>query len=708
MSRGGDNGREDDRPRTRAGRAALLVDGATYYSALRATLRRAQRTVFIIGWDVDSRTPLRGEASPDDGQPETLGPFLSWLAETKPELEIFVLLWDYSVLYAAEREPLPRLKLDWRMPDRVRACLDDELAFGASHHEKLVVVDDSVAFCGGIDLTICRWDTSAHRADEPDRKDPGGDAYGPYHDMQMLVDGDAARWLGEHARERWRAADCTEPPAAEPVGDPWPEGVEPDFTDLDVEIARTASAHGERPARREVEAAYLEAIGRAERLVYIENQYLTVTQIADALAERLVECPDLEVVIVNPRLPGGWLEAQTMGAGRRRFLERLPRDEFEDRLRTLYPWTAGDDGEREPIMVHSKLLIVDDHWLQIGSANLNNRSMGVDTECDLIIAADDESRRAAIMNVRRRLIAEHLGVETGDLAAAEKETGSVIDAIDRLGGDEKGLARLAEADIAIEPWADSLADVADPEQPLKPEKFLEYFAGDLFDAREAKDGRSRLWHLLIAALLIGGFVAAWRFTPLSEWADPERLGDLLETIAASPWAGPAVLGAFLVGSLVMFPVTVLILATAVALGPWSGFGWALAGCLLGATATFGVGRLLGPDTVQRLLGRRIGGVLKRLRRGGIVPVMVIRNVPIAPFTVVNVVAGASAIRLRDYLVGTALGMGPGIAAVTLLGDRLRGVLENPTPGNVGWLSLAIVLWIGLALGLQALSNRAEA
>ena len=85
--------------------------------------------------------------------------------------------------------------------------------------------------------------------------------------------------------------------------------------------------------------------------------------------------------------------------------------------------------------------------------------------------------------------------------------------------------------------------------------------------------------------------------------------------------------------------------------------------------------------------------------------MVVRNLPVAPFTVINVLAGASAIRFRDYLVGTALGMGPGVAAVTLLGDRLKGVLESPTFANVGLLTLAIVGWIGLALGLQAVSNR---
>jgi uncharacterized membrane protein YdjX (TVP38/TMEM64 family) len=399
-----------------------------------------------------------------------------------------------------------------------------------------------------------------------------------------------------------------------------------------------------------------------------------------------------------------------MGAGRQRFMERLGRGGDDERVRLVYPWVADGDGEeaeRLPVMVHAKIMIVDDTRLHLGSSNLNNRSLAVDTECDLIIAGDEGEHRAAIAACRRRLLAEHLGVTPEALAAAEKEAGSMLGAVGAVGGDARGLAPVAEEDIDIEPWADPLSDLADPERPLSAGLFVERLAGDLFDARHAHEEMSRLGRLLLAALLIGGFVALWQLTPLSEWADPDRLGRLLESIGASPWVGPAVLAAFVVGGLVAFPVTVLILATAVALGPVSGVVWALAGCLASASATFGVGRMLGADTVLRLLGRRIGDVLRRIRHGGIVPVMIIRNVPIAPYSVVNVVAGASTIRFRDYIVGTALGMAPGIAVVTLLGDRLRGVLEHPTPGNVALLLLAVVIWIGLALGLQVLSNRAE-
>ena len=122
----------------------------------------------------------------------------------------------------------------------VRFGFDDHHPVGASHHQKVVVVDDQLAFCGGIDLTGHRWDTSAHRPDEPARKTPIGEVYEPYHDVQAMVMGPPAMSLGTLARDRWRAlGEYRLPPvnkSAEPL---WPPDITPDFTDVDVAIART-------------------------------------------------------------------------------------------------------------------------------------------------------------------------------------------------------------------------------------------------------------------------------------------------------------------------------------------------------------------------------------------------------------------------------------------------------------------------------------
>ncbi|OWJ62106.1 hypothetical protein BWR60_30285, partial [Inquilinus limosus] len=162
-----------------ARRAAVLVDAAAYYGALRSAMRQARHRILVIGWDIDSRTPLVGpESEPADGLPRILGDFLCALVRERPELSVKLLLWNYSLYYALEREPLPLLALQWSTPPQIELCLDDEIPVGSSHHQKIVVIDDAVAFVGGIDLTIRRWDTPAHPPVAPERTDPLGPGHG--------------------------------------------------------------------------------------------------------------------------------------------------------------------------------------------------------------------------------------------------------------------------------------------------------------------------------------------------------------------------------------------------------------------------------------------------------------------------------------------------------------------------------------------------
>jgi phosphatidylserine/phosphatidylglycerophosphate/cardiolipin synthase-like enzyme len=442
--------------RVRAGRVALLLDAANYFGALRQSMLAAEHSILLAGWDIDSRTELRGDTAPDDDGPATLGPLLSWLVRRRPKLTVRILLWDYSMLYALEREVLPRLNLDWKTPRRVQVCLDNCLPFGSSHHEKLAVIDGCIAYCGGIDLTIRRWDRPAHDPADPDRRDPDGVAYAPFHDLQLVVDGDAARALDELLRERWnRAAGvCVEAVTANSA--PWPDGVAADFRDIDLGIARTRPAWRDEAELRQVEAVFVDAIGRAQRLIYIENQYLTFPGVAAALGKRLEACPNLELIIVNPDSPGGWLEAQTMGQGRIRFLARLALAGQPDRVRVLYPWVkAGAD--RVAVMVHAKLMIVDDRLLQLGSSNLNCRSMGVDRECDLLIEAHDAAQRRAIRAIRCRLLAHHLGLEPETLSAEIDDGAALIPWLDGLASDQRGLAALPEPEADAAPAARGFA-----------------------------------------------------------------------------------------------------------------------------------------------------------------------------------------------------------------------------------------------------------
>src|SRR5436190_16674382 len=350
----------------RAARAAVLIDAAAFFEAVRGACLKAERSIVVVGWDIDSRTPLVGaDGHPADGLPSSFADFLRDLVRTRPHLHVHLLLWDYSLLYAGERELLPRLSLGWRTPERVTLCIDNSVPFGSSQHQKIVVVDDAVAFSGGLDLTIRRWDTTSHSAENRQRVDPSGHAYRPFHDVQMVVDGAAAHALARLARERWCRANGGVP-QVEPHGDPWPETVRADFTDVDVGIARTQPRYDGGDAIRGAEALFVDSIGRAERETSIEDQFLSSALIADRLADRLNRCPELEVVIVAPRTHDSWVERHTMRNGRIRFWRRV-HAAGGNRVRLVYP-AVEQGGRATDTMIHSKIMVVDDRFLRVGSA----------------------------------------------------------------------------------------------------------------------------------------------------------------------------------------------------------------------------------------------------------------------------------------------------------------------------------------------------
>jgi phosphatidylserine/phosphatidylglycerophosphate/cardiolipin synthase-like enzyme/membrane protein DedA with SNARE-associated domain len=706
--------------RVRAPRAAVLIDSAAYFGALRSSLLKAERSVFILGWELNSRTPLHGEDSPKDGAPRELGKLLRWLVRHRRKLQVRIQLWDYSVFFASQREFFPSLIFGWNKPRRVEILLDDHLPLGASHHEKLVIIDDSVAYCGGIDLTLRRWDTPEHRVGDPRRRHRRNESYPAVHDVQMVVDGEAAAAIGQRARDRWAHAEGKRCSGVEPFGDPWPDGVRPDFEDVPVGIARTLGVESRRQEIREVECCTVAAIERAQRLIYIENQYVTAKCAADALVARMRESSELEVVVLTTREPGGWLEAETMGVGRQHFIAAFEQPEIRRRIHFLSPVArasntatrsaaedrAADRSADGPgiegdvsINVHAKVLVADDTFLRIGSSNLNNRSMGLDTECDLAIEAETQAHRDAIANVRNRLIAEHWGTDVSAVEQALASGEPVTEALDRLSGEQRAVRRLHNDPLA--PTAEIVVDLGDPERAVTAERFVNEILGLKHRRYDVK------WLLrltgLVAALL--ALVWLWQWLPIDESASLDRVGVEIESLGGNPWRVPLVLLAFVVGSLVAFPITVLIGAAAIALGPVQGFIWSIVGALIGASASYGLGRAVGRRALRNLLGNALRRIDRKLASRGIVTVALLRTIPVAPFTVVNMVMGASSIGFRAFVIGTALGMLPGIAAIALLGDRIAQVWNDPTVLNVTLVIAAAGLWIAAVLGTQRLVDR---
>ncbi|MGV7034314.1 phospholipase D-like domain-containing protein [Methylobacterium symbioticum] len=411
--------------RERAERVALLHDGAAYFAAARAALVAARRSILLIGWSFDPRTRLcPGGAESGAAGDESLGDLLRRLKAERPDLAIRLLVWTMPWPLSAQSD---------MTPERIRAALgpgidyrvDATLPYGACQHQKILVVDDRVAFSGGSDFEANRWDTPAHRDRETRRRLPSGEPYPPRHDVMMLVDGPAARALGDLARERWQAAtgETLAPVATDGPGgrDPWPGALAPDFAPATVAIARTVPAAAGRPAVRECEALYLAQIRAARRTIYLENQYFTAPLIARALAARLAEPDGPEIVVVVAECSPNGFDRLTMDSARRGLIRWLKRQDRHGRFRIRAPHT-----ERGlPILVHSKVAIFDDRVLRVGSSNLNNRSFGYDSECDLVVEAgpQDADTRAAIAGLRDRLIAHHAACPAGAFAAAAAERG---------------------------------------------------------------------------------------------------------------------------------------------------------------------------------------------------------------------------------------------------------------------------------------------
>ncbi|MFZ0257745.1 MAG: VTT domain-containing protein [Gammaproteobacteria bacterium] len=678
-----------------ADRAAFLIDGECYFKAFREVVKQAQYAVFILGWDVDTRVRLVRNGW-HDNLPECLAEFLDALVQQKPALNVYILNWDYAFIYAFEREWLPHLKLGWRTHPRLRFRLDNHLPLEASHHQKVVVVDDRVAFSGGMDLSKWRWDTSEHRPEDPRRVDPDGTPYPPYHDVQMMVEGSAARALGELARERWRRATGEQLPASPGNlgGNLWPNFVTPDLADVPIAIARTQPAYEEQAEVREVERLYRHAIAAARRWIFFENQYLTSRAIGEALAKRLAEAEGPEVVLILPLKTGGWLEQTTMDVLRARLLKRLRSTDYFHKLRVYYPHRA--DLGRHHIMVHSKVLIVDDALVRIGSSNLSNRSMGLDTECDLTIAATGEARiAAAIALLRDRLLGEHLGVAPEQVRQRLLREGSLIRAVDALRGGERTLEPLngeVPADVDEQVPDGTLID---PERPIDVEKIGNHIV--------PKEHRKLASHRLVvsaaALLMLLALAAAWRWTPLGEWLDIGMWAEQLANLRGS-WAVPViVLSTFVVASLAAVPITLLIVAAGAIFGPFYGFVYAMAGAELSAIVTYFIGEHLGRQTLRRWAGSRIHRVSQILGRRGLLTVVLIRLVPVAPFTVVNLVAGASHIRLRDFAIGSLVGITPGVLALTVFSDRIVAAVQKPELLSFAILAIVVLL---MAFGAWAL------
>ena len=447
-----------------ADRFTAVVDGADYLAQVKSAMLRAARRVMIIGWDLDSRTTFEAGDPTLDG-PNHLGWFLHWLLWRRPELKVYLLKSNLRLLPAFDAfwfGVTPVELVNQVTSRRLRLAVDGAHPTGAVHHQKIVVVDDAVAFCGGIDLTLGRWDTRAHLPNDPGRRSAGR-PYGPRHEVAAVVDGAAAGVLAEQARERWEAAtgEALAPVTSERPA--WPARLKPELRDVEVGIARTLPVLPGRPEVREVEALNLTAIAAARDIIYLENQYLAARSLAEALAARLREPDGPEVVIVLPRSSESRLEQQSMDSARERLIRLLWQADEHGKLGIFWPAAKGG----APVYVHAKVMVIDDRLLRIGSSNLNNRSLGFDSECDLAVEAANPDRddiRRQIVLTRDGLVAKHLGVPVDTFQREVLQHNSFLQATNALRGTGRSLRKFTEFMVSADASPLAENDLMDPDQ----------------------------------------------------------------------------------------------------------------------------------------------------------------------------------------------------------------------------------------------------
>ena len=467
--------------------AALLVDMETYLAAAKAAMQGAMRSIHFLNWAFDPDTIL--DHGPDGGSAasQTIGSFLRLLSQERPDLDIRVLCWKAPLAVAATQRFFPLRSLRFFAGSRIDFRLDGALPAGASHHQKVIVIDDAVAFCGSCDIGPDRWDTPEHLHPDPRRAKTadGQTCYDCRHEVMALVNGQAAASLGTLFRDRWaRATGEVLPPSEVGPTPVWLDGIASAFNDVVVGVSRTQAPWRDFKELREGEAALLAAIASAEHTLYFENQYFTSPIIAEALAQRLAEPDGPEIIVVSTRHSPSWFDQMTMDKTRSRFLRRLEHADRHQRFRAYSPCTRNG----QVIIVHAKLAVVDDRYVRIGSSNVNNRSEGFDSECDLTLDAGSDPGPApdAVAEFRNGLVGHWLGCSTAEVATAAARAG-LGEAIEALR--ENGHTRL---------------------QPLKSERhgafarfIAEYHLGDpisAFDSLRPWRRRAQMRHKLAAAV----------------------------------------------------------------------------------------------------------------------------------------------------------------------------------------------------------------
>lgn len=681
-----------------------LIDCANYYKALHSAIVKASHSIFIVGWDIDSRIRLlHGDDEKKSDVPSVISDLLKWKAIQSPDVNIYLLRWDSSVAFFAQREMWAKEVWEEKTPENVKTELDDTIPMGGSQHQKIVVIDDELVFSGGMDVSTNRWDTRAHPVISKERNGPDGE-YGPLHDVQMVSSGPVVADFSKLVRWRWqRVAENTPIEIRKdaqvgfdaPLPQAWPDDFPPLFEDVECALARTIPLMDEVAPTQEVRHMLLDLTAEAESVIYIENQFTARQEIAQALNNQLKSKPTLSVIIVSSYEPSGKFECEAFWASRIEFKAILEKDIDPKRVKLTYSSIEDMKGRKAYKRIHSKVMTIDDKYLVVGSSNISNRSMTLDTEIDTVFFGNTPENKQSIVQVRNDLLAEHTGRKLSDMPAIFECNFPVNALMHGQLAHGYVLTEVRDEVFTEHSVKNVFRTLSDPEEPLIS---IPTISGV---ARPARNPRRRTIMILIGLTVVSvlGGLMFWASQSI-EWLSSQNISAFLEKSRGTYFALPTVLLVYVVGGVLFFPVTVLSLAVAAIFGPIWGPIYGIMGALLSSAMMFIIGKLSGNAGLRKIGGPKVAAVDEKLKRSGIIGVAAIRMLPVAPFSLVNLVAGISSIGIAQFLIGTFLGMFPPMIAKGLVGDSIAQIWQNPSVETISYLAAGIVLWALMIWGSQ--------
>ncbi|MFW5693835.1 MAG: VTT domain-containing protein [Alkalispirochaeta sp.] len=684
------------RDRTHATQLSLLTSSAEYFAAVQYGIHHAARRILIVGWSIDDRIRLVRDA-PD----QSLGELLVNRARENRNLHIQIRIWEAPAVFGADQHITTWFETQCAELENLDLVRVPAASAFAARHEKYIIIDDRVAWLGGIDLSHNRWDMADHRVDNPHRANPDGERYVPYHDTHLMFSGPAVRALFRVAVLDGLIQDDWKPAAATP----WPPDRFVDLHDQELFLSCTRSyPDGSHEDERQILHLYRDLVHAAEERIFIENQYFSSNEITEAVMSRLQEPQGPEVIVIMSRELPDTLGRMTMGVNSTLHLARLIEHDRYRRLGIFYPVSA-DDGATN-VKVHSKTMVVDGKLFTLGSANISRRSFSLDSELNATVQGGESSGETAGSVLEDRLLAQHTGLS---VEAWRVE-------VQRCGG-----SRLAAIHERISQW-DGLIDgrdhvIADAPRHV-PQEILDRFDMDQPPPQETVFQRTirsnpweiitrtkRVWASVLGAIAVIGLLF---YAAQIDFDIQEILQRIADINSRYPIVGVLLtIASFWLTMLVFVTIVVPIVFFSALHGPVLGMVYSTVGIFSGAFIFYAIGRALHtaswPDRYHAV--RLAKEQLARIKPYGLWAVAISRMVPSGPFLVVNLVTGLLGFSPVQFFAGSAVGLLPGIVAFSVFGEVVRNVFTDPSIMSTIWFVVFVVAYSGAVRALLLMVQR---